>query len=84
MEVEELERTFRRLAEEKESIETPRLLEQTVNLLSALSKKSPPGSVPAQVVNNLHQEDPERFLLHTLHESSLRRQQRQLKLTNLL
>ena len=78
-EVDELERLFRRLAEEKESGETPKLLEQSINALGRLSGIKVPGSVPASLVNDVHREDLEENVLKTLYELSLKKQEREQK-----
>lgn len=78
-EVEELERLFRRLAEEKETTETPKLLEQAVDALGRLSSIKLPGTVPISLVNDLHREDLEGSVLKQLYELSLKKQEREQK-----
>lgn len=82
--VEELERVFRRLAEEKESVETPKLLEQAINNLNKLSAQKHSGSVPVDLVNELHREDYEASILQTLHRMSLKREEGERKRNKLL
>lgn len=73
----ELERLFKRLAEEKESSETPRLLEQAIAQLQKLSSMEIPGQVPTALIDSLAQDDDPLYshLSHLTH-LSMKRQAR--------